>query len=163
MLRFASMIHAQSSSLSKLLDAGRYGVVIDAVNERNFSKAEDFLEGTDPRVFSFEDRTQFIETHEVINLMGAEGYRPAGLGDLLHYRIRNPRDRMIPRLVALGAVFKSGDRDAAMCLSGEMCPGIVDLVGVLRDDDWDPDARFLAVRLPPGTVFRPIPPDPRLL
>lgn len=61
------------------------------------------------------------------------------------------------------AVFKSGDRDAAICLNGVENTGIVDLLGVLRDDDWDPDTRFLGVRLASGAVFSPIPTDPRLL
>jgi hypothetical protein len=153
----------QPSSLSKLLDAGRYGVVIDAVNERNFGRGEHLFEGGESRVFSFEKRTQFIETYEVINLMGSQGYRPARLGDLLRFRINHAGDPMIPKLVALDAVFMSGDRNAALCLIGGMRPGIVDLLGVLRDDDWDPDTRFLGVSLPPGTVFRPIPIDSRLL
>lgn len=151
------VIRTQSSPLSTLLDAGHYGVVIDAVNARNFGKAEDLLEGADPKVFSFEHRTQFIETREILDLMGSKGYQPARLGDLLRFRIKHPRDRMIPRLVALNAVFMSGDRKASLCLSAEMCPGIVDLVGVLRDDDWDPDTRFLGVRLPPGAVYCPPP------
>lgn len=157
------MTRPPSSLLSNLLDAGRYGVVIDAINERNFGQAGDLVEGGAPKVFAFEDRTQFIETHEVINLMGSAGYQPARLGDLLRYRINHPRDRMIPKLVALDAVFKSGDRNAAICLHGVMHRGIVDLLGVLRDDDWEPDTRFLGVRLAPGTVYRPIPIDPRLL
>jgi hypothetical protein len=152
-----------SSPLAKLLDAGRYGVVIDAVNERNFGKADELSEGTDPQIFSFESRTQFIETLEVIDLMGSQGYRPARLGDLLRYRIRHPRDSMNPKLVALDAVFKSGDREAAICLHGAITPGIVDLLGVLRDDSWEPETRFLGVRLPPGTVYQPPPIDPRLL
>ena len=157
------MVRLQSASLSNLLDAGQYGVVIDAVSERNFGKAEDFIESADPKVFSFENRTQFIETREVIDLMGSEGFRPARLGDLMRYRINHPRDRMVPKLVALDAVFTSGDRNAALCLNGAMSPGIVDLLGVLRDDDWDPDTRFLGVRLAPGTVYRPARIDPRLL
>lgn len=151
------MIQLQSTALSKLLGASRYGVVIDAVNDRNFGKSEDLLEGVDPTIFSFEKRTQFFETREVVDLMGSRGYRPARLGDLLRYRINHPQDRMIPKLVALDARFMSGDRNAAICLSGEMCPGIVDVVGVLRDDDWDPDTRFLGVRFAPGTVYCPPP------
>lgn len=150
------MMRLQSSLLSNLLDAGRYGVVIDAVNERNFGKAEDFQEGADPFVFSFGNRTQFIETREVIDLMGSKGYRPARLGDLMRYRIKHPGDRMIPKLVALNAQFMSGDRNAAICLNGTS-PGIVDLLGVLRDDDWEPATRFLGVRLPPGAVYCPPP------
>ena len=157
------MIHLQTSPLSKLVEAGQYGVVIDAINERNFGRAEVLYEGTAPRVFSFETRTQFIETREVINLMGAEGYRPAGLGDLLRYRINHRHDGMTPKLVALGAVFMSGDRTAALCLNGGMRPGPVDLLGVLRDDDWEPDTRFLGVRLPPGTIYCQSPIDSRLL
>lgn len=157
------MIHAPSSQLSGLLAAGQYGVVIDAINGRNFGQAEDFAEGMEPKVFSFEARTQFIETREVIDLMGAEGYRPARLGDLLRYRIRHPGDKMIPKLVALDAVFKSGDREAAVCLYGKMSLGVVDLLGVLRDDDWYPDTRFLGVRLPPGIAYQPSAIDLRLL
>jgi hypothetical protein len=138
-------------------------VVIDAVNERNFGKAEDLLEGANPKVFSFKHRTQFIETREILDLMGSEGYGPARLGDLLRYRIKNPRDRMVPKLVALDAVFMSGDRDAAICFHGAMSPGIVDLLGVLRADDWEPDTRFLGVRLPVGTVYRPAPGDPQAM
>lgn len=151
------MIRVQSSPLASLLEAGHYGVVIDAVNGRNFGKPDDLLEGADPKVFSFEKRTQFIETRDVLDLMGAKGYRPARLGDLLRYRIKHPRDRMIPKLVALDARFMSGDRNAAVCLHGAITPGIVDLLGVLRDDDWDSDTRFLGVRLPPGAVYCPPP------
>ena len=157
------MIHAQSSHLSELLAAGQYGVVINAINGRNFGKTEDFAEGMEPKVFSFGARTQFIETREVIDIMGAEGYRPARLGDLMRYRIRNPGDKMIPKLIALDAVFKSGDRDAAVCLTGKMSLGVVDLLGVLRDDDWYPDTRFLGVRLPPGIAYHPSAIDMRLL
>lgn len=151
------MIRRYTSPLSDLLDASRYGVVIDAVNERNFGQAENFIEGAEPKVFSFEHRTQFIETREVIDRMGSMGYRPARLGDLLRYRIKHPGDRMIPKLVALDALFMSGDRKAAICLNGAICPGIVDVLGVLLDDDWDPDTRFLGVRFPPGTVYCPPP------
>jgi hypothetical protein len=138
-------------------------MVINAINGRNFGKAEDFAEGMEPKVFSFETRTQFIETREVIDIMGTEGYRPACLGDLMRYRIRNPEDKMIPKLVALDALFKSGDRDAAVCLNGEMSLGVVDLLGVLRDDDWYPDTRFLGVRLPLGIAYHPSAIDIRLL
>jgi hypothetical protein len=151
------MIRLQSSVLSNLLEAGRYGVVIDAVSDRNFGKAEDFIEGVDPKVFSFRHRTQFVETREVTDVMGSKGYRPARLGDLLRYRIMHFEDRMIPKLVALNAAFMSGDRNAAICLNGAICPGIIDVLGVLLDEDWEPDTRFLGVRLPPGAVHCPAP------
>lgn len=139
--------------LRELLDRGRYGVVIDAMNERNFSRKEDFIVGRDPKIFEFNNREQFIWTEEVIDLMGREGYQPANLADILHYRINNPEDRIEHPIVALNAVFKTGGYDATLCLIRKITP--CDLLAMLRDAEWDPRTRFLGVRLPLGTVYTP--------
>ena len=128
--------------LQRLISDGKYDSVNSNITDENFPVPENFVLGSDPKVFHF-DRS--ISSEDVVKEMDKVGYRPAMIWDLLDFGAKNPEEQRKYPIVGLGSVgwgewlplrsVSLDGRDSERCL-------------YLRwwGRDWFARCRFLGVR-----------------
>lgn len=127
--------------LQRLVRAGKYDWVNENITDENFPVPEDFVLGTDPKVFHF---NRNISSEEAVKEMDKEGYRPATTWDLLDYGAKNPEEQRKFPIVGLDSVGKVSGYLRVPCL--DRVDSERDLSLSWWDGEWDSRCRFLAVR-----------------
>lgn len=127
--------------LQRLVRAGKYDWVNENITDENFPVPEDFVLGTDPKVFHF---NRGISSEEAVKEMDKEGYRPAMIWDLLDYGAKNPEEQRKFPIVGLGSVGE--------VVGNRLVPGLGRRGSERRlglgwwGYEWLARCRFLAVR-----------------
>jgi len=103
--------------------------------------AKDFVPGAEPEVFHFHS---LISSDKAIAIMGADGYRPATIFDLLDYGAKKPEEQRKYPIVALGSVADIGGCSVAYLDVDGDSKRYLDLDRFFCA--WDASYRFLAVR-----------------
>lgn len=130
------------TALQRLISVGKYYRVNPVITDKNFLVPENFVLGTDPKIFHF---NRGITSEDVVKEMDKEGYCPAMIWDLLDYGAKNPEEQRDFPIVGLGSVggVSSGGRSVPYLCGGGSERS---LLLSLWDGDWGDDCRFLGVR-----------------
>lgn len=129
------------TSLTEMIVLGKYDWVDENITEVNFPMPENFVLGTEPKLYHF---NRSISSEDAIKEIEKDGFRPARIWDLLDYGAKNPELQIQFPIVALGSVAQVGGSRRVACLDMGNAGRGLDLYWF--EDDWRGIARFLAVR-----------------
>lgn len=130
------------TALQRLIAVGKYDLVNPVITDKNFLVPENFVLGTDPKIFHF---NRGITSEDVIKEMDKEGYCSAMIWDLLDYGAKNLEEQRNFPIIGLGSVggVSCGGRSIPYLCGGGSERS---LLLSLWDGDWGDDCRFLGVR-----------------
>lgn len=130
------------TALQRLIAIGKYDLVNPNITDKNFLVPENFVLGTDPKIFHF---NRSIKSEDVIKEMDKEGYCSAMIWDLLDYGAKNPEEQRDFPIVGLGSVggVISGGRSVPYLYGGGSERS---LLLSFWDGDWGEECCFLGVR-----------------
>lgn len=129
------------TALQRLIAVGKYDWVNPDITDKNFLVPENFVLGTDPKIFHFK---RDITSEDVIKEMDKEGYCPAMIWDLIDYGAKNPEEQRKFPIVGLGSIGEFVDGRCVPFLSKGVSERYLDLGW--WDNDWKANCRFLGVR-----------------
>jgi len=127
--------------LQCLIKAGKYDYVNPNITEKNFPVPENYVLGSDPKIFHF---SRNVSSEDVVKEMDKEGYEPAMIWDLLDFGAKNPEEQRKFPIVGLGSVGEVGGHRYVPYLDGDDSERDLDLCW--WGHGWDAFYRFLGVR-----------------
>ena len=127
--------------LQCLIKAGKYDYVNPNITEKNFPVPENYVLGSDPKIFHF---SRNVSSEDVVKEMDKEGYEPAMIWDLLDFGAKNPEEQRKFPIVGLGSVGEVGGHRYVPYLDGDNSERDLDLCW--WGHGWDAFYRFLGVR-----------------
>jgi len=130
-----------SLSLPQMIAAGKYDWVNPDITEKNFPVPENYVLGSDPKIFHF---SRNVSSEDVVKEMDKEGYEPAMIWDLLDFGAKNPEEQRKFPIVGLGSVGEVGGHRYVPYLDGDDSERDLDLCW--WGHGWDAFYRFLGVR-----------------
>lgn len=135
-----------SIPLLKQISRGRYAVVSDLVNARNYPPSDSGLTGVRPcRMRLFRLRRKMTEK-KVLADLARKGARPARLEELLAFGVKYPDFQRRFPVVGLGSKWFDGDGRASVPVLGMAFAGrSLDLCWAAPKDCWHPFFRMLAI------------------
>lgn len=137
----------RSSSLPKMIKAGRYSLVNSNITQDHFPVEREGKKELEVTLFHF-NRSLFseevISEEEIISEMEEQGFRPAGIKELLDSKEQYPDLKKESPIAALGSVWLTPDGDRMMpFLDWDSYGCLLCLYRI--ENKWSTVWRFLAV------------------